>query len=630
MKKGRKRVGLIMAQPECPYQSQFLQGFIPELQRYDTDLVVFANFLRGGTTDEYQLGEANIYNLINFDMLDGIVIIPDSIKLTHVAEDIKRRLRECYTGPVVSVEEENEGFISVFGHSAEDIELLTDHVIEKHGCTDIAFMTGTQNHPHAESRLAGFMRSMEKHKLNVPQSHIFYGDFWYYMADEFIEQLLSADKKLPQAIICACDPMAISIRKALEERNIRVPGDVIVVGYDSEGDGITHPHYVTSLPHWSDYVGTNAARAVVSAITGVEISPTVKRANTDDLVFNTCGCTPNKPVLATQRFFSAYDESVDFNSGFNFMLELTITSTDTVDCLWNVDWFTHYIGDFEDFSICLCEDWQNENDMTDKNYRKTGYTDNMIYALTKRRDYHSVDIQRKFPVSCLLPVLDEPREKPVTYFFTPLHFNGRCFGYTALSFGTSAKSYNMSYSRWIRNVSCALESVRREANIRRLYNVISENETIASYYDLFSCERFDEYCERVVTEAKRNERRLLIISARIVNFENIRKFNAIMSKSVVKAAASALDHAVSGKSTLFRVSHDVFMCVGSIDEKTTDVNKMIADIRADFSAELKVLGEVGEVSLSVGCMVTNPESNIDYIGVYKKINGKKQRKLGFN
>lgn len=617
-----------MAQPECPFQSHFLQGFIPELHRYDTDLLVFSNFLRGGTTDDYQRGEANIYNLIDFDMLDGIVIVPDSIKLSHAAEDIKQRIRECYKGPVVSVDEENEDFISVIGRCDNDIELLTDHIIEKHNCSDIAFMTGPESHQHSAVRLAGFLRAMKKHGLTVPESHIFYGDFWYYMADEFIDKLISTDKKLPQAIMCACDPMAISIRKALEERNIRVPEDIIVTGYDCEGDGITHPHYVTSIPLAADLVGTNAARAIIAAITQTEISPSVKQPSEQDLVFNTCGCTPNKPVLATQRFFSAYDESLDFNSGFNFMLELTITSSDTVECLWNIDWFTHYIGDFSDFCICLCEDW--ESDITDKSYRRENYTENMIYALIKRKDYHSVDIQRKFPVKQILPALDEERAKPVTYFFTPLHFNGRCFGYTALSFGTSSKAYGMSYSRWVRNVSCALESVRRESNIKRLYSVISENETVASYYDLFSCERFDEYCERIVSEAKQNGRKLLIISEKIDGFENLHKLNATISKSVVKSAAAVLDHAVSGKSALFRVSRDIFVCVGSIDENAADINKLIADIKADFSSEIKVLTDAEGLSLSIGCMITEPESNLDYVEIYHRINGKKQRRFGFN
>lgn len=619
-----------MAQPECPYQSQFLTGFLPEMQRYDTDVLIFSNFLRGGTSDDYQLGEANIYNLINFEELDGLVIVPDSIKLTRVADEIKQRIRSRFKGPVVSVDEYNEDFINVSGSSTMDFEFLTDHIINKHGCRDIAFMTGPENHQHSIKRLEGFLNSMKKHGLSVLDSHIFYGDFWYYMGDNFVERLLRTDKKLPQAIMCACDQMAISIRKALEERNIRVPEDVIVTGYDCEGEGITHPHYVTSIPLFSSTVGVNAAREIIGAITGVELSLTVKKPNEEDLVFNTCGCSENKPVLPMQRFYSAYDESLNFDSGFNFMLELTITSKDVVDCLWNIDWFTHYIGDFEDFAICLCEDWENESDPSDVFFRREGYSENMIYALRKQKEEHSVDINRRFPVSRLLPVLDEPREKSVTYFFTPLHFNGRCFGYTALSLGAAARAYNISYSRWMRNVSCALESVRREANIKRLYDVISENETIAGYYDMFSSERFDEYCDKVVSEAQSSGSRMLVISAEILGYDRIRRNkDHLVTRSVVRAAATALDHAISGKSALFRMSPEEFVCIGTTIGKCGELDKLLETARSEFAENIEMLPSVGESALKLRYIIIPPDKGLDYMQLYNMLNRKKHRRTSF-
>lgn len=40
-------------------------------------------------------------------------------------------------------------------------------------------------------------------------------------------------KKMPQAIICANDSMAIAAMKALEEHGIKTPEDIIVTGFDA-------------------------------------------------------------------------------------------------------------------------------------------------------------------------------------------------------------------------------------------------------------------------------------------------------------------------------------------------------------------------------------------------------------
>jgi len=47
-----------------------------------------------------------------------------------------------------------------------------------------------------------------------------------------IATVLGADRKLPRAIVCANDQTAIGVLHALDQRGIRVPGQVAVTGFD--------------------------------------------------------------------------------------------------------------------------------------------------------------------------------------------------------------------------------------------------------------------------------------------------------------------------------------------------------------------------------------------------------------
>lgn len=73
----RKKIGLITICPENEYQQRIMTSVFSMCEKYNYDVVVIsplvqvANFFK-----DYLQGELNIYNIINFDILDGIIITP--------------------------------------------------------------------------------------------------------------------------------------------------------------------------------------------------------------------------------------------------------------------------------------------------------------------------------------------------------------------------------------------------------------------------------------------------------------------------------------------------------------------------------------------------------------------------
>lgn len=70
----RKRLAVVISQADSTYQRDLLKGLIDEAFRYDFDVCVFTAFIKDGTPEAYQIGEANIYHLINPEKIDGMYI----------------------------------------------------------------------------------------------------------------------------------------------------------------------------------------------------------------------------------------------------------------------------------------------------------------------------------------------------------------------------------------------------------------------------------------------------------------------------------------------------------------------------------------------------------------------------
>lgn len=58
----------------------FMQGFLQEAFASDYDVLIFSMYVKYQQTNLRELGESNIYELINYDMLDAIVILLDTLR----------------------------------------------------------------------------------------------------------------------------------------------------------------------------------------------------------------------------------------------------------------------------------------------------------------------------------------------------------------------------------------------------------------------------------------------------------------------------------------------------------------------------------------------------------------------
>ena len=181
--------------------------------------------------DEHPRAEAAVFDLIDYEKTDVIILMDEKIKSHEIAGRILKRARE-HNVPVIVVDGSYEGTVCVRYDYTRGFEQVCRHVIEYHQAKHPHFMGGFAENPFSMERQEVFRRVCEENGIRYDEkTMVSYGNFWAKPAKAATEAII-ASGNIPDAIICANDIMAINVASVLFEHGIRVPEDVIVTGFD--------------------------------------------------------------------------------------------------------------------------------------------------------------------------------------------------------------------------------------------------------------------------------------------------------------------------------------------------------------------------------------------------------------
>ena len=196
-------------------------------------------------------GEESIREFMHaFDLpnLAGIMLLGEMIRSDQINQHIidlawKKKL------PVFMMEREYEGCINMSFAYGEGFEKVARHIVEEHGCRDIVMVAGIRGNSYSEERIGLCRRILEEHGGTLPPEKVIYGEYWDEPTYRALDGYFSAGGRLPQAFLCANDAMAIAVSIYLSERNIMVPDQVRVAGFDGILPGENHvPAITTARP----------------------------------------------------------------------------------------------------------------------------------------------------------------------------------------------------------------------------------------------------------------------------------------------------------------------------------------------------------------------------------------------
>ncbi|WP_062437378.1 LacI family DNA-binding transcriptional regulator [Herbidospora daliensis] len=104
------------------------------------------------------------------------------------------------------------------------------HLIES-GHRRIGVLTGPMRMLCSQARLAGCRAAVERAGMTLDDDLVQHGDFHYHSGFSLTQALLDRPEP-PTAIFAGNDEQALGVYAAIQDRGLRVPADVSVVGFD--------------------------------------------------------------------------------------------------------------------------------------------------------------------------------------------------------------------------------------------------------------------------------------------------------------------------------------------------------------------------------------------------------------
>ncbi len=471
----RKKIGIIMGKIYKDINRQLLQGILEQAFSMDYDAYVFTTAQENVQFEEnteinISQGEENLFQLINFSLMDGFIFVPYTFSSHEYCDFISNFLKTNCRKPVVQIGIEDTDFLKVWYDEQSEFEQITAHLIQAHSCRKILCLTGPADMKESHCRAAGYREAMKKAGLEVCDTSIVYGDFWVYAAQKLADEIADKRREKPDAIVCANDVMAIALCDALKAHGFSIPNDIIITGYDGTFEARVHvPSITTYLTSWKQ-LGRNAMCQLYRAAAGVE--PVCTAAETGRLrAATSCGCA------------HAFQENELFDHSYSVIEDNYVDNYVSTKLLAenNLKKFIRYAYELSylfvepkqaghtTYSICLCEDWDKTDIVNySRSYRTEGYSERMM-LFDKDGEYSLFDTKD------MLPLKHRCFDKPAVTFFNAIHFQDRCYGYTVLSMDGIADGFNAHYMRYCREMNNGLEflCIQNELKSQMFRNYIS-------------------------------------------------------------------------------------------------------------------------------------------------------------
>lgn len=171
----------------------------------------------------------NVYrnrDTFNTSLVDGVIIAD----IIANKEQLSRLVKEGIPLVVINkrVDEPDVSFVSVDNYKGayEAVEFLINH-----GHKKIAHLAGDLEVQCALDRLRAFKDALKAHQIKENEKYICVTNFSRAQAKEELEQLFSL-KDPPTAIFCCSDEVACEVINFAEEKAIKIPEKLSVIGFD--------------------------------------------------------------------------------------------------------------------------------------------------------------------------------------------------------------------------------------------------------------------------------------------------------------------------------------------------------------------------------------------------------------
>lgn len=605
LENNHRTIGVFVTRAHEEYQDLVCRAICHRAYELGYNVAIFSNFVGYGELN-YEIAESNIANILKYEDLDGIILLPDTMLVKDYKSKIMKNIIKYSKCPVVSVRQSIEEYQNVLIEDDNVLDDIIQHFIIHHKFTKLNFLTGPEHNPVSLQRLNTYKRILTEHGIPIEEDRISFGDFWREAAPEAVEKWLANPERFPEAIICANDYMAISVCNALAERGIIVPRDICVSGCDNIEITKDFSPSITTVGMPVSDMGKEAVEKIHRQLNGKP------QEDTSYLKFITyiresCGCEMNKDadeVFKRKNHIIKELEERDDTISRNAYMSIDLTGVTLLEDLNNrLSSYTYLNSGFSSFYMCLYLDWDKYQ--SDEEYG-IDFSDREVSMEVGIKNGQWLQ-KVQFEARELLPSIYLDND-PQVFYFNMLHHREKCYGYTAISF-EQYQAYKSSYQGWLTNVCNALENIKIHSELNRLVYKLEDISIKDELTGLYNRRALHTLGQQYLDQSIRNQSNLMVFSA---DMDNLKYINDIYGHAggdiALKAVANALMNASEDDEICIRLGGDEFSVIGVEYDK----EKMVQFINKFESAiDIFNKGQVYEfkISISFGWSITKADDD---------------------
>jgi len=614
MDKNRYTIGVCITKIDDNSRADYMHRLHRLAERDGYRLIVFNTLIDFYSVSPSDKGAKSVFDIINFDIIDALVIHTNSFCNQSVVDEIISNARN-HGKPVILLGRTVEGCFSIVGDYEDSFKKIIRHVIKDHGAADTHFIAGVEGPDiFSAQRIRCYKEVLEECGLPFSDDMVSYGHYWVDPTRKVVNKLLENGKKPPRAIFCANDYMAFAVCNELKNHGYRVPDDVIVTGYDG----------VPAAEHFEPRITTCAEDLSVLAEKTLEA---VKLSLED-----------KEPCVLHNHFTSVITESCGCNkvTGENFRS----VSTELYYVIDNIKIHEEYIStcinqmlgikDLNDLYTCLsyCAP-EGSYICLNSNFVSAVISGND--SLRSKVSEDLIVIHSKFPkkgnisrmkLSDMILADDSNNNDPRSYILTSIYVGNDVYGYyvfrtddfinTSYKIKRVINAINVAFtiaSGYFKQLSMRL-SIKRSSVINTLTDLPNLKGT-ATWFDEFS--------------TPENQNKCLSISVFALP-----KYTYIMENYGIDAAeeavvlvANALKLANTGERFIGHISEDEFVVINYYDDHKT-IGDVVDSATSAFYAAIEDYnansGKEYYIEVNCGCTVVNPGWNASIESLIKFAN----------
>ncbi|MBR6665561.1 MAG: GGDEF domain-containing protein [Lachnospiraceae bacterium] len=592
------------------YLELVLEGAKNRAAEDNIDLFVFLNYSSGSESDPGNVGESMIFSLPNIADFDAVLLMGNTINMAYERKELREKILK-YKIPAISLEYPMQDIPYIGTDTYQGIYNLMLHVLAVHHAHDFVFMSGPRSNQESESRKRAVEDALETAGLVLREENIIEADWSYFVSYDKTIEYVNTHDKLPDAIVCANDEMAIGVCAALDFMKVRVPDDVIVTGCDYLRRGQDFFPILSTVGREWDKLGYQGMDMLIQQMNGAEIPMNTVLQSTP-IVGESCGCNVSltksderlHSIIANYRV-QREDAINEWQLRYIDELFSKKNSVDGLKESMRNTFQDNHSFEGENFMLCIVDRYFEE---------KESWEELKLGELTERMDVYVnlVDgkavITDKFPTKDLLPYYDGNTEETQVYLFIPLNTKLTSIGYMVQK-NNLKRVYEQSIYVWLRRVSQDLERVKQNIRVEELNKKLKEVSITDALTGLRNRTGFDVLALPCLLECQKQGKHSAIVFADVNQMKLINdKHGHLQGDLALCTVAEAIKKALPENWVAVRYGGDEFLMVGECRD-AQDADEITENLRVELETLKSKRRLSFNLSVSIGSVVMYPEEN---------------------